>query len=228
MKLFSKAAFVAAIVGSSAAYAADLNEIEKGYIWFDVATTVATSTCGATEVPGGVKNMGERNGIDVNLYGRAIIAAASASMGMECKSSDLIPGVTQVYRLAQRTILDDLEDDKGFWSGVDVREGGVWKIRMLAGIPKAPPPRTSLRIAFRRQTGRLRAVFLFGHFPHSRSRAGAPNPFGGWSATAGWWPLTGTRALMAPCRTLPFPDARTARPNTSWCGSRLLRRLIDR
>jgi ketosteroid isomerase-like protein len=29
----------------------------------------------------------------------------------------------------------------GFWTGVDVREGGVWKIRMLSGIPKAPPPK---------------------------------------------------------------------------------------
>lgn len=28
----------------------------------------------------------------------------------------------------------------GFWSGVDVREGGTWKIRMLSGIPKAAPP----------------------------------------------------------------------------------------
>jgi ketosteroid isomerase-like protein len=32
-------------------------------------------------------------------------------------------------------------DIKGFWTGVDVREGGVWKIRMLAGIPKGPPPK---------------------------------------------------------------------------------------
>jgi ketosteroid isomerase-like protein len=30
---------------------------------------------------------------------------------------------------------------KGFWTGVDVREGGIWKIKMLSGIPKAPPPK---------------------------------------------------------------------------------------
>jgi len=112
MELFSKAVFVAAIVGSSAAYAAELTEVEKAYIWMNVATTVATASCGVSEIPGGVTKMGERNGIDVKLYGRAIIAAASAAMGMEYNSADLIPGVTQVYRMAQRTILDDLEDDK--------------------------------------------------------------------------------------------------------------------
>ena len=30
---------------------------------------------------------------------------------MAC-ATDLIPGVTQTYRLAQKTILDDMEDDK--------------------------------------------------------------------------------------------------------------------
>jgi len=32
-------------------------------------------------------------------------------------------------------------DVKGFWTAVDVREGGVWKIRMLSAIPKAAPPK---------------------------------------------------------------------------------------
>jgi hypothetical protein len=73
---------------------------------------MTTSFCGATEIPGGVAKMGERSGIDVRLFGRAIIAAASAAMGMSYNREDLIPGVTQVYRLAQRTILDDLEKDK--------------------------------------------------------------------------------------------------------------------
>jgi ketosteroid isomerase-like protein len=31
-------------------------------------------------------------------------------------------------------------DVTGFWTGVDVREGGTWKIRMLTAVPKAPPP----------------------------------------------------------------------------------------
>lgn len=30
---------------------------------------------------------------------------------------------------------------KGFWTGVDVREDGIWKVRMLSGIPKAAPPK---------------------------------------------------------------------------------------
>jgi ketosteroid isomerase-like protein len=31
-------------------------------------------------------------------------------------------------------------DIVGFWTGVDVREGGTWKVRMLTALPKAPPP----------------------------------------------------------------------------------------
>jgi hypothetical protein len=112
MKVLPKAALVAAILASSAAHAVELTEVEKAYIWTDVATTIAKASCGVSEIPGGMFKMGERNGIDVKLYGRAIIAAASAAVGMEYNSSDLIPGVTQVYRLAQRTILDDLEEDK--------------------------------------------------------------------------------------------------------------------
>jgi hypothetical protein len=56
--------------------------------------------------------MGERNGIDVDAYARAIIAAAAAGNGWPYNRADLIPGVTQVYRLAMRTIGDDIEDDK--------------------------------------------------------------------------------------------------------------------
>lgn len=55
--------------------------------------------------------MGERNGID-KLHAHAISAAAAAAMGLEYSSSDLIPGVTQVYRLAQHTVLDDLQENK--------------------------------------------------------------------------------------------------------------------
>lgn len=78
----------------------------------DVATTIAVSSCGAHEIKDGVLKMAERNGIDVNAYGRAIIAAAAAANGWSYNRSDLIPGVTQVYRLSLRTILDDLEQDK--------------------------------------------------------------------------------------------------------------------
>jgi hypothetical protein len=28
----------------------------------------------------------------------------------------------------------------GFWTATDIRDGGIWKIRMLSGFPKAPPP----------------------------------------------------------------------------------------
>jgi hypothetical protein len=109
MKIFWNAAAVVAILASSTAHAAELTEVEKAYIWMDVAATIAKASCGAREIPGGMFKMGERNGIDVKLYGRAIIAAASAAVGMQ---SDLIPGVTQVYRLAQRNILDDMDEDK--------------------------------------------------------------------------------------------------------------------
>jgi hypothetical protein len=128
MKLFPKAALVAAILASSAAHAAELNEIEKGYIWFDVATTVVKNSCGAHEIPGGVLKMGDRNGIDVNLYAHAISAAAAAAIGFPYNRSDLIPGVTQVYRLAQHTISGDLEQNKtktcGNWI-VILREAGT-------------------------------------------------------------------------------------------------------
>jgi hypothetical protein len=30
---------------------------------------------------------------------------------------------------------------KGIWTGIDVREGGTWKIRLLTAFPKAPPPK---------------------------------------------------------------------------------------
>jgi hypothetical protein len=112
MQVFRNAALVAAILAPSAAHAAELTEVEKTYIWTNVATTVAKISCGAHEIPDGVTKMGERNGIDVKLYAHAIYAAAAAAMGMEYNSADLIPGVTQVYRLAQRTILDDLQEDK--------------------------------------------------------------------------------------------------------------------
>jgi hypothetical protein len=113
MQIFRKAALVGAILAaSSAVHAAELTEVERAYIWTDVAATVATSFCGAHEIPGGMFKMGERNGIDVKLFGRAIIAASAAAMGTKYNSADLIPGVTQVYRLAQKTILDDMEDDK--------------------------------------------------------------------------------------------------------------------
>jgi hypothetical protein len=56
--------------------------------------------------------MGERNGIDVDAYGRAIVAAIKANYGSPYNRADLIPGVTQVYRLASGTIMDDIEDDK--------------------------------------------------------------------------------------------------------------------
>jgi hypothetical protein len=101
-----------ALLSTSAAHAAELNEIEKGYVWFDIATTFATTYCGAHEIKDGVRKMGERNGIDVDAYGRAIVAAIKAAYGSPYNRADLIPGVTQVYRLASRTIMDDIEDDK--------------------------------------------------------------------------------------------------------------------
>lgn len=30
---------------------------------------------------------------------------------------------------------------KGIWTGIDVRESGTWKIRLLTAFPKAPPPK---------------------------------------------------------------------------------------
>jgi hypothetical protein len=117
-----------ALLYVSVAHAADLNETEKGYVWMDVATTVAVSFCGAHEIKDGVLKMGDRNGIDVKAYGRAIIAAAAATNGWSYKRSDLIPGVTQVYRLATRTIMDDLEQNKaktcGNWLSI-LREVGT-------------------------------------------------------------------------------------------------------
>jgi ketosteroid isomerase-like protein len=32
-------------------------------------------------------------------------------------------------------------ESKGIWTSVEVREDGVWKIRMRAGVQKAPPPK---------------------------------------------------------------------------------------
>ena len=80
MKVLPKAALVAATLASPVAHAAGLTEVEKAYIWMDVATTIAKASCGAHEIPGGMFKMGERNGIDVELFGRAIIAAASAAV----------------------------------------------------------------------------------------------------------------------------------------------------
>ena len=101
-----------ALLSASASRAAEPNEIEKAYIWTNVATTIAITFCNARGIKDGVLKMGDRNGIDVNAYARAIIAAASAANGSSYNRSDLIPGVTQIYRLAQRTILDDLQQDK--------------------------------------------------------------------------------------------------------------------
>jgi ketosteroid isomerase-like protein len=47
---------------------------------------------------------------------------------------------TGEYHLTGKSESDAPIELTGFWSGVDVREGGTWKIRMLSGIPKAPPP----------------------------------------------------------------------------------------
>jgi hypothetical protein len=30
--------------------------------------------------------------------------------------------------------------DAGYWTATYVRDGGAWKVRMLTGFPKAPPP----------------------------------------------------------------------------------------
>ena len=32
-------------------------------------------------------------------------------------------------------------EDKGRWTATYLREGGIWKIRMLTGFPAAPPPK---------------------------------------------------------------------------------------
>jgi hypothetical protein len=98
-----------AILIASPSYAAELTEIEKGYIWFNVATGYASTFCGAHEIPGAIYKMGDRNGIDVKAYSRAIIAAAAVSIDLPYNRDDLIPAVTQTYRLAQRTIGDDME-----------------------------------------------------------------------------------------------------------------------
>lgn len=32
-------------------------------------------------------------------------------------------------------------ENVGLWTAIDIRENGHWKIRMLTGMPKAPPPK---------------------------------------------------------------------------------------
>jgi uncharacterized protein (TIGR02246 family) len=48
---------------------------------------------------------------------------------------------TGEYHITGKSSSDAPIEVNGFWTGVDVREGGSWKVKMLSGFPKAPPPK---------------------------------------------------------------------------------------
>lgn len=45
------------------------------------------------------------------------------------------------FHLTGKNASGEPMDFKGLWTATDVREGGTWKIRVLAAFPKAPPPK---------------------------------------------------------------------------------------
>ena len=45
------------------------------------------------------------------------------------------------FHLTGKNAAGEPMDFKGLWTSTDVREGGSWKIRVLAAFPKAPPPK---------------------------------------------------------------------------------------
>jgi ketosteroid isomerase-like protein len=47
---------------------------------------------------------------------------------------------TGEYRITGKSESGTPLELSGFWTGVDVREGGTWKVRLLTAVPKAPPP----------------------------------------------------------------------------------------
>ncbi|MDU6377197.1 MAG: nuclear transport factor 2 family protein [Bradyrhizobium sp.] len=53
---------------------------------------------------------------------------------------DTLVAIGQVH-LTGKNAAGEPMDFKGLWTATDVREGGVWKIRVLAAFPKAPPPK---------------------------------------------------------------------------------------
>ena len=48
---------------------------------------------------------------------------------------------TGQFHLTGKNASGEPMDFKGLWTATDIREGGNWKIRMLAAFPKAPPPK---------------------------------------------------------------------------------------
>src|SRR5947209_7871151 len=44
------------------------------------------------------------------------------------------------YQTSGKTASGAAIGETGLWTGTYTRDGGVWKIRMLTGLPKAPPP----------------------------------------------------------------------------------------
>jgi uncharacterized protein (TIGR02246 family) len=53
---------------------------------------------------------------------------------------DILIAVGQ-FHLTGKNASGEPMDFKGLWTATDIREGGSWKIRMLAAFPKAPPPK---------------------------------------------------------------------------------------
>jgi ketosteroid isomerase-like protein len=45
------------------------------------------------------------------------------------------------YQIAGKSASGTAIQENGNWTATYVREGGAWKIRMLTGFPKAPPPK---------------------------------------------------------------------------------------
>jgi ketosteroid isomerase-like protein len=48
---------------------------------------------------------------------------------------------TGQFHLIGKNASGEPMDFKGLWTATDIREGGSWKIRMLAAFPKAPHPK---------------------------------------------------------------------------------------
>jgi uncharacterized protein (TIGR02246 family) len=45
------------------------------------------------------------------------------------------------FRIAGKNQSGAPIEEAGLWTATDIREDGHWKIRMLTGMPKAPPPK---------------------------------------------------------------------------------------
>jgi hypothetical protein len=99
------------VLNVSAAKAAQLTDIEKAFVASAATVAMVVVYCDAKVVKDGLPKLADRLGIDTDLL-PAVRAAFQVSNDLPYERSDLIPAVTQLYRMTYVEIQNALQDNK--------------------------------------------------------------------------------------------------------------------